>query len=347
MGGDAELPAELFGQLLFPFLVDGLGGDFDFEDVSVDHAGAQEREYPVGVAGPDLEGGPDIVVVQLDEVFQGLGAGVECCSVDVVVEEESQGGGGEELRAASGEFLGAEQGADEHPFVGHGGLVEVDLPIHEPAGGEEVFDGVDAFGFDHEVVVFHVEHLDDACGTDVAFAHAGVEAVAPQVVESVHVQLPADELVEEAFRVFVLEDADGEGGLSVRLLVDAFHQHQGDVFVRHAAHDGVFEHVREGAVADVVHEDGGFDGFGFAVEDEVALGGEVLDGFARQVEGAQGVLEAGVLRAGVDHGREAQLLDAVQPLQEGMPQDVVQQALGDIDEPEDGVVDDFSFVGHG
>lgn len=76
-------------------------------------------------------------------------------------------------------------------------------------------------------------------------------------------------------------------------------------------------------MSDVVHQDGGLDGFGFAVEDEVSLGGEVLDGFAHQVEGAQGVLESGVLGAGVDDGGESELPDAVQALQEGMPQDVV------------------------
>lgn len=40
------------------------------------------------------------------------------------------------------------------------------------------------------------------------------------------------------------------------------------------------------------------------------------------------------------------MLDAVEALQEGMPHDVVQQALGNIDEPENRVVYDFTFVKH-
>ena len=223
----------------------------------------------------------------MDEVLQTFGVGVERFPVDVVVEEESQCGRGEQFRALAGKLLGTQQGADQHLLVGDGGFVQIDLPVHQPAGGEEVLDGVDAFCLHYQVVVFHVEHLDDAGGADVPFDYARVVAVAAQVVQTVHVQLPADQLMQEAFRVFVLEDADGEGQLSVHLLVDALHQQQRDVFVRNAAHDGVLQYVRERTVPDVVHQDGGFHGFRLAVEDEVSFGGEVLYGFAHQVEGAQ------------------------------------------------------------
>ena len=58
-------------------------------------------------------------------------------------------------------------------------------------------------------VVQHVEHLDDAGRADVALRHARVEAVAPQVVQAVHVELPAHQLVQEAFGILVPEDAYG------------------------------------------------------------------------------------------------------------------------------------------
>lgn len=57
--------------------------------------------------------------------------------------------------------------------------------------------------------------------------------------------------------------------------------------MRDTTDDGVFQHMREGAVADVVHQDGCLDGFGFAVEDEVSLGRQVLDGFGHQVVGSE------------------------------------------------------------
>ena len=62
------------------------------------------------------------------------------------------------------------------------------------------------------------------------------------------------------------------------MLVHSFHQHQGDVFVGDALHDGIFQYVGEGSVADVVHQDSGFHSFGFAVEDKVSFGGKLLDG---------------------------------------------------------------------
>ena len=181
--------------------------------------------------------------------------------------------------------------------------MQIYLPIHQAAGHEEVLDGVDAFLLDDEVVVLDIEHLDDARRADVSLGDARVEAVAAQVVQAVHVELAADQLVEEALGILILEYLDGQRQLSVHLAVDALHQQQGDVFVGDAAHDGVFQHVREGPVADVVHQDGGLDGFGLAVEDEVALGRQVLDGLGHQVEGAERVLEACMLGAGIDHGR--------------------------------------------
>ena len=86
-------------------------------------------------------------------------------------------------------------------------------------------------------------------------------------------RLPAYQLVQEALGVFILENLNGECQLSVHFLVDTFHQHQGDVFVGDALHDGIFQYVGEGAVADVVHQDSGFHSFGFAVEDKVSFGG--------------------------------------------------------------------------
>ena len=67
-------------------------------------------------------------------------------------------------------------------------------------------------------------------------------------------------------------------------------------------------------MAALVHQDGGLDGFGLAVEDEVALGRQVLDGLGHQVESAERVLEARMLGAGIDHGRQAQLADAREAL---------------------------------
>ena len=189
--------------------------------------------------------------------------------------------------------------------------MQIDLPVHQAAGGEEVLNRIDAFGLYYQVVILYIQHLDNAGGANVAFGHSGIEAVAAQVVQAVHIQLPAYQLVQEALGVFILENLNGECQLSVHFLVDTFHQHQGDVFVGDALHDGIFQYVGEGSVADVVHQDSGFHSFGFAVEDKVSFGGKLLDGLTHQVEGSQRVLEPCMLRTGIYDRGQPQLLDTV------------------------------------
>ena len=44
------------------------------------------------------------------------------------------------------------------------------------------------------------------------FGHSGIEAVAAQVVQAVHIQLPAYQLVQEALGVFILSLIHISGG---------------------------------------------------------------------------------------------------------------------------------------
>ena len=75
-----------------------------------------------------------------------------------------------------GQFLGAEQGANQHFLVGNGGFVQIDLPVHQAAGSEEVLNRIDAFGLYYQVVILYIQHLDNAGGANVAFGHSGIEA---------------------------------------------------------------------------------------------------------------------------------------------------------------------------
>ena len=209
-----------------------------------------------------------------------------------------------------------------------------------------VLDGVDAFRLNYQVVVLHIEHLDDTGRADVSFGHSGIETVSAQIIQTVHIQLSAHQLVEEALGIFVLEDLDGKGELPFQLLVHALHEHQRDFFVRDACYDGVFEYMRERTMSYIVQEDGGLYSFGFAIEDEVAFGSKGSDSFAHQVKCTQRVLETGMLGTRIHGGRQSQLFDAGQTLEEGMLYDVVQQPLGYVDESEYGVVDDFTGIWH-
>ena len=104
--------------------------------------------------------------------------------------------------------------------------MQIDLPVHQSAGGEVVLQRIDTLLIDHEFIIHHIEHLDDACRTDITLSDARIERVAPQVVETVHIQLAGDELVEEVLRIVALEDRDGQIQLSVQVAVDLFHHHQ-------------------------------------------------------------------------------------------------------------------------
>lgn len=114
----------------------------------------------------------------------------------------------------------------------------------------------------------------------------------------------------------------------------------------HSLKERVFEHVAEGPVSDVVQQDGCLHGFGLAVEDEVPLHQERLNGFAHQVEGTQGVLKAGVLCSWIDNVGSPQLLDAAEAVEGRVAHNVEQQTSWHTDEPKHGVVDDFSVL-HG
>ena len=92
--------------------------------------------------------------------------------------------------------------------------------------------------------------------------------------------------MEEVLRIQALEDADGEIQLTVEVVVDLLHHHQRDVLVRDAVNQCVLQHVREGPVPDVVHQDGGLHRFGLGVEDEDALLLQRQHRLTHQVEGA-------------------------------------------------------------
>ena len=64
---------------------------------------------------------------------------------------------------------------NQHFLVGNGGFVQIDLPVHQAAGSEEVLNRIDAFGLYYQVVILYIQHLDNAGGANVAFGHSGIE----------------------------------------------------------------------------------------------------------------------------------------------------------------------------
>src|SRR5690606_30073059 len=114
---------------------------------------------------------------------------------------------------------------------GHGGLVQIDLPVHQPSGVEEVFNTVNAFLFHYQLVFVHGEHQDNAVNTDVAFLHAGEKTIAVEVVQPVDVQLAGHQLIEELARIAVAKYSQGKVKRAVKLRVQSRHHQIGDAFM--------------------------------------------------------------------------------------------------------------------
>ena len=93
--------------------------------------------------------------------------------------------------------------------------------------------------------------------------------------------------MEEALGILVLEDGNGQIEPVSEVVVDLLHHQQGDILVGDAADECVLQHMGEGAVADVMHEDGGLYRLRFRVEDELSLLLKGEDGLAHQVKSPQ------------------------------------------------------------
>lgn len=106
----------------------------------------------------------------------------------------------------------------------------------------------------------------------------------------------------------------------------------------------VLEYMRKGSVPDVVHKDGGFDGFCLAVEDENALLFKRQYSLTHEVKGTDGVEEASVLGTRIDHIRHSQLLDTCETLHQWVLDNAQQESSRNLDETEYWVVYNLTVV---
>ena len=147
--------------------------------------------------------------------------------------------------------------------------------------------------------------------------------------------------MQELLGIVVGENLYAQVEPTAELLVEQWHHHQGDVFVRHMMDQGMFEGMAVGSVAQIVQEYGAIEGFGFLFGNIDLFLSEGLYGLLHQVHGAQGMVETRVGGAGVYQFRHAELLDAPESLHIWVFEQIVDQFAWDGDETVDGVVDDF------
>ena len=153
--------------------------------------------------------------------------------------------------------------------------------------------------------------------------------------------------MQEPFGVVVIEDLDGRVESPVERFVEARHDERADLLVVHAPDEAVLERMAEGAMADVVQENGQTGAAVLVLGDHDALFAERIEGLLHQVQSAQGVVEAVVDRTGIDQVAQAELADAAQALHPRVIEDLGEIRVAELDEPVDRVVQQLGSCGHG
>lgn len=219
--------------------------------------------------------------------------------------------------------------------------MQIDLPVHQSAGDEELLDGVDTFGFKDEFIVNYVHHFDQSGRGYVSFGHAAEERVAAEVVHAVHIELAGNELVQEPPRILIFEDPYCEVGSG-----DSLHHQQGYLFVGYTLNEGMLKYVGERSVSKIVEQDSNHSGLSFLVGDSDPFLLQGAEGFLHEMHGSEGVKEAAVHSSGIDEIRQTELADTIESLHIRVLQDIVDEVGRDIQKSEDGIVNNFAFIRH-
>lgn len=219
--------------------------------------------------------------------------------------------------------------------------MQIDLPVHQSAGDEELLDGVDAFGFEDKFIVDDVHHFYQSGGGYVSFGHAAEERVPAEVVHAVHIELAGNELVQEPPRILIFEDPYRK----VRSR-DSLHHQQGYLFVGYTLNEGMLEYMGERSVSEIMEQDGNHSSLSLLVGDSYSFLPQGAESFLHKMHGSKGVKEAAMHSPGIDEIRQTELADTIESLHVRVLQDIVEQVGRDIQKSEDGIVNNFAFIRH-
>ncbi len=258
--------------------------------------------------------------VTLGEPAGGLGGRLALAERDeqvVVVHPAHRFGGG------VGRIEQAFRTPSEHRLGDAGGVVAVHCRGHQRPGDEQALGGLDVALREDEFPVDEGEFPDQPLVVDGAVGDAGVVGVPDEVVHPVHVEFARDELAELAVAG---HEVGHRVGVQPVIREDAGDRPRLQQFVHvvvplpGVAVDDGLDVVAERRVAHVVQEGGRPHPLGLLtlhVEVAQCLVGEVID--------AEAVLEAGVVRGGIDQRDGAELAD----VSESLDQRCVQQVRRD------------------
>ena len=191
--------------------------------------------------------------------------------------------------------------------------MQIHLPVHQPPCHQEFLDGIDTFDLHDQPVIPHIQHFQQTLARHTPFLYAREERVAAEIVHAVHIQLAADQLMEEMLRVLVFEDSYCHvqrfrplctsyirPSYMGQVFIDPLHHEQRDVFVGDAVHERMLQHVGERPVPYIMQQDRYHRGCSFFLRYLHALHPQGLDCLVHQVHCSERVSEAAVCRPRID-----------------------------------------------
>jgi hypothetical protein len=207
-------------------------------------------------------------------------------------------------------------------------MVQVNVLVHVESGKDVLLDGEFGLLDPDDVVVVKLERIQDSKVIEVTVPGAGEQAIAPQIIEAVNVQLAGEKRLLPCRMigiVFVDEVGDGLGdvpamlsknpgdlrfsiennSLRPRLMVDA---------------QARLEEVREWAMTNIVQECGRQQYGSRTLGDASLIAFQMLQCLLHQVDHAETMRQAVVIGARVGQSADAQLVNATQALNFGAVQ---------------------------
>ena len=220
--------------------------------------------------------------------------------------------------------------------------MQLNLPIHKASSDEEILDRIDTLRLHHKTVVVHIEHIYNTIRPDSTLCDTGIEAVATEVVNPIHIQLRADKLVQEMLWIFIFKNIYSEGQRTIHLTIYLLHYQQRNIFMADVIYESIFEHVRERSMPYIVQEHRGEHRLLLVDSDVMPLEAQIFYCFKSEMHGTERVLKASMLCPRIYKAGKAELLYPVQPLKKRMLKQAENQIIRDSNKPMYGVINYFS-----
>ena len=81
--------------------------------------------------------------------------------------------------------------------------MQINLPIHKPAGNQKFFNRINSFFFYHQFTIMNCKHFNDSVVTDHTFTYPGKKTISYQIIHSVYIQLAAHQLMKKFFGIII------------------------------------------------------------------------------------------------------------------------------------------------